>query len=84
MSAWTGHVFNHPSLKPLAAATRRTTLNPRDTDAARDLQLAAEAVATSRTRVESARVTLDHIRVAELLTFSTTDALLGSVAALRY
>ncbi len=68
------------ALKALAAATRRTTLNPRDTDAARDLQLAAQAVATSRTRVESARVTLDNIRVAELLTFSTTDALLGSVA----
>ena len=68
------------ALKALAAATRRTTLNPRDTAAARDLQLAAEAVATSRTRVESARVTLDNIRVAELLTFSTTDALLGSVA----
>ena len=40
------------ALKALAAATRRTTLNPRDTDAARDLQLAAEAVATSRSQRE--------------------------------
>ena len=62
------------ALKALAAATRRTTLNPRDTAAARDLQLAAEAVATSRTRVESRASDLDHIRVAELLTFETSDA----------
>jgi hypothetical protein len=68
------------ALRRLAAATRVTAQNPGDTSADRDRQLAAEVLAASRTRVESARVALDNIRLAELLTFQTTDALLGSVA----
>src|SRR5690242_3945207 len=68
------------ALKRLAAATRATAQNPSDATAARDLQLAADAVDASRTRVASARVALDTIRLSELLTFHTTDALLGSVA----
>src|SRR5688572_25857624 len=68
------------ALRRLAAATRVTAQNPGDTSADRDRQLAAEVLAASRTRVESARVALDNTRLAELLTFQTTDALLGSVA----
>jgi hypothetical protein len=68
------------ALRRLAAATRVTAHNPGDATAARDLQLAADALAASRTRVESARVALDNIRLSELLTFQTTDALIGSVA----
>ena len=68
------------ALKRLAAATRVTAQNPSDPTAVRDGQLAAEALNASRTRVESARVALDRIRLSELLTFETTDALLGSVA----
>ena len=68
------------ALKRLAAATRASAQKPLDAAAARERQLAAEALDVSRTRVESARVALDAIRVNELLTLQTTDALLGSVA----
>jgi len=68
------------ALKQLAAATRVTARSPLDTAAVRDRQLAVEALDVSRTRLETARGALDHIRVNELLTFETMDALLGSVA----
>src|SRR5829696_6864597 len=68
------------ALKRLAAATRVAAQNPSEPTVVRDRQLADEALNASRTRVASARVALDNIRLSELLTFETTDALLGSVA----
>ncbi|HKH71891.1 MAG TPA: hypothetical protein VKA59_11115 [Vicinamibacterales bacterium] len=68
------------ALKRLAAATRVAAQNPSDPTVVSDRQLADEALNASRTRVASARVALDNIRLSELLTFETTDALLGSVA----
>jgi hypothetical protein len=67
------------ALKTLAAATRRISQNPRDAAAARDVRLATEALTATRSRVETARVALDQIRLAELLTFETSDGLLGSI-----
>jgi hypothetical protein len=67
------------ALKTLAAATRRAARSPSDPAAARAVADANAALTATRTRVESARVNLDAIRIAELATLETGDALLGFV-----
>src|SRR5262245_11179263 len=67
------------ALKALAAATRRAARNPRDPAAALAVTEANDVLTVTRTRVESARVNLDAIRIAELATLETGDALLGFV-----
>src|SRR5262245_9793312 len=68
------------ALRSVAAATRRATQTPLDTEAAKALQIANQELTQARTRASTARADLDAIRLNELLTLDTSDQLLGSIA----
>jgi hypothetical protein len=68
------------ALKRLAAATRVTAQNPSDPTPCAIGSSRPTRSNASRTGSSPPRVALDRIRLVELLTFETTDALLGSVA----
>ena len=68
------------ALREQAAATAKLAAAPNDAAAASQLKLATQKVATTRTRVETARRALDGVRIAELATLDTGDRLLGTIA----
>ena len=68
------------ALREQAAATAKLAAAPNDAAATTQLKLATQKVATTRTQVETARRTLDTIRISELATLDTGDRLLGTIA----
>ncbi len=68
------------ALREQAAATAKLAAAPNDATATTQLKLATQKVATTRTQVETARRTLDTIRISELAALDTGDRLLGTIA----